>query len=160
MGRKVCMRCKGKTLLGLVNKLLTTKSLFARMWKMCFKERIQNATTFLYVDLQFKALLLCRCALKSESMSPGIPETGVPRVSQASPGRWVYPIPIRGDRVCPPFTTGTPKFFHLPASLNSLRSESFNLLLPFFVNIYDWMADIHNGFRSILKSHLNRYTAK
>jgi hypothetical protein len=27
MGRKVCLRCKGKTLLGIVNKLLKTKSL-------------------------------------------------------------------------------------------------------------------------------------
>ena len=27
MGRKVCLRCKGKTLLGVVNKLLNTKSL-------------------------------------------------------------------------------------------------------------------------------------
>ena len=27
MGRKVCLRCKGKTLLGVVNKLLKTKSL-------------------------------------------------------------------------------------------------------------------------------------
>ena len=27
MGRKVCMRCKGKTLLGVVNKPLKTKSL-------------------------------------------------------------------------------------------------------------------------------------
>ena len=27
MGRKVCFKCKGKTLLGLVNKLLKTKSL-------------------------------------------------------------------------------------------------------------------------------------
>ena len=27
MGRKLCMRCKGKTLLGVVNKLLKTKSL-------------------------------------------------------------------------------------------------------------------------------------
>ena len=27
MGRKVCLRCKGKTLLGVVNKLLETKSL-------------------------------------------------------------------------------------------------------------------------------------
>jgi len=27
MGGKVCLRCKGKTLLGLVNKLLKTKSL-------------------------------------------------------------------------------------------------------------------------------------
>ena len=26
MGRKVCLMCKGKTLLGLVNKLLKTKS--------------------------------------------------------------------------------------------------------------------------------------
>ena len=28
MGRKVCLSCKGKTLLGIVNKLLKTKSLF------------------------------------------------------------------------------------------------------------------------------------
>ena len=28
MGGKVCLRCKGKTLLGVVNKLLKTKSLF------------------------------------------------------------------------------------------------------------------------------------
>ena len=28
MGGKVCLRCKGKTLLGDVNKLLKTKSLF------------------------------------------------------------------------------------------------------------------------------------
>jgi hypothetical protein len=27
MGRKVCLRCKGKTLLGVVNKILKTKSL-------------------------------------------------------------------------------------------------------------------------------------
>ena len=27
MGRKVCLRCKGKTLLGIVNKLMKTKSL-------------------------------------------------------------------------------------------------------------------------------------
>ena len=27
MGRKVCLMCKGKTLLGVVNKLLETKSL-------------------------------------------------------------------------------------------------------------------------------------
>ena len=27
MGRKVCLRCKGKTLLGIVNKLLEAKSL-------------------------------------------------------------------------------------------------------------------------------------
>ena len=27
MGKKVCLRCKGKTLLGIVNKLLKTKSL-------------------------------------------------------------------------------------------------------------------------------------
>jgi hypothetical protein len=27
MGRKVCLRCKGKTLLGIVNKLWKTKSL-------------------------------------------------------------------------------------------------------------------------------------
>ena len=27
MGGKICMRCKGKTLLGVVNKLLKTKSL-------------------------------------------------------------------------------------------------------------------------------------
>jgi hypothetical protein len=27
MGEKVCLRCKGKTLLGVVNKLLITKSL-------------------------------------------------------------------------------------------------------------------------------------
>ena len=27
MGRKVCLRCKGKTLLGIVKKLLKTKSL-------------------------------------------------------------------------------------------------------------------------------------
>ena len=53
---------------------------------MCFKEKAQNATTVLYVDLQFKALLLCRCALKAESMSPWIPETGVPGVPLAPPG--------------------------------------------------------------------------
>ena len=28
MGGKVCLSCKGKTLLGIVNKLLKTKSLF------------------------------------------------------------------------------------------------------------------------------------
>ena len=52
---------------------------------MCFKEKIQNATTVLYVDLQFEALLLCRCALKAESMSPGMPETGVPGVPVTPP---------------------------------------------------------------------------
>ena len=30
MGGKVCLRCKGKTLLGVVNKLLKTKSLFTK----------------------------------------------------------------------------------------------------------------------------------
>ena len=31
MGGKVCSRCKGKTLLGVVNKLLKTKSLLASL---------------------------------------------------------------------------------------------------------------------------------
>jgi hypothetical protein len=37
-------------------------------------------------------------------------------------GRSVNPIPTIGGRFCPPFTTGTHKFFHLPASLNQKRS--------------------------------------
>ena len=32
-------------------------------------------------------------------------------------GRPVNPIPIMGGRFCPPFTSGTPNVFHLPASL-------------------------------------------
>ena len=32
-------------------------------------------------------------------------------------GRSINPIPTRGGRFCPPFPTGSPKFFHLPASL-------------------------------------------
>ena len=76
------------------------------MWKMCFEEKTQNATTVLYVDLQFEDLLLCRCALKAESMSPGMPESGVPG---APPGRSIYPIPTREDRVYPPFTTLAPQ---------------------------------------------------
>ena len=31
IGRKVCLRCKGKTLLGIVNKILKRKSLFCRI---------------------------------------------------------------------------------------------------------------------------------
>ena len=31
MGRKVCLSCKGKTLLGIVNKLLKTKSLLTSL---------------------------------------------------------------------------------------------------------------------------------
>ena len=34
MGGKVCLRCKGKTLLGVVNKLLKTK--FVDMTQQCF----------------------------------------------------------------------------------------------------------------------------
>ena len=34
MGGKVCLRCKGKTLLGVVNKLLLTKSLFTSPSKL------------------------------------------------------------------------------------------------------------------------------
>ena len=34
MGGKVCLRCKGKTLLGIVNKLLKTKSLLASPTKI------------------------------------------------------------------------------------------------------------------------------
>ena len=33
MGGKVCLRCKGKTLLGVVNKLLKTKSLLSHIFK-------------------------------------------------------------------------------------------------------------------------------
>jgi hypothetical protein len=36
MGGKVCLRCKGKTLLGIVNKLLKTKSLLT----FCFQKFI------------------------------------------------------------------------------------------------------------------------
>ena len=32
-------------------------------------------------------------------------------------GRPVNPIPTMGGRFCPPFTSGTPNVFHLPASL-------------------------------------------
>ena len=32
-------------------------------------------------------------------------------------GRSVNHIPTMGGRVCPPFITDTPRFFHLPASL-------------------------------------------
>ena len=33
-----------------------------------------------------------------------------------------------GARFCPPFTTGTPKFFHLPASLDISNRQKFELL--------------------------------
>ena len=36
MGGKVCLRCKGKTLLGVVNELLNTKSLLTSPSKQCF----------------------------------------------------------------------------------------------------------------------------
>ena len=42
----------------------------------------------------------------------GMPDTG-PQIF----GRSVNSIPAEGGRFCPPFTTGTPEFFHLPASL-------------------------------------------
>ena len=86
---------------------------------MCFKEKTQNATTVLYVDLQFKALLLCRCALKAESMSPVMPEMGVSGV-QLNPQADVFTLfQLEGTEfVHHLLHTGTPKFFHLPASLN------------------------------------------
>ena len=43
-------------------------------------------------------------------------------------GRSIYPIPTGGARFCPPFTTGTPKFFHLPASLDISNRQKFELL--------------------------------
>ena len=36
MGGKVCLRCKGETLLGVVNKLLKTKSLLTSRTQQCF----------------------------------------------------------------------------------------------------------------------------
>ena len=41
MGGKVCLRCKGKTLLGVVNKLLNTKSLLtmpSNVLPLCLKQ--------------------------------------------------------------------------------------------------------------------------
>ena len=43
-------------------------------------------------------------------------------------GRSVNPTPTRGFRFCPPFTTGTPNFFHLPASLDISYRQKFELL--------------------------------
>ena len=37
LGRKVCLRCKGKTLLGFVNKLLKTKSFWHHPARFCLK---------------------------------------------------------------------------------------------------------------------------
>ena len=42
--------------------------------------------------------------------------------------RSVNPIPTKGNRFCLPFTTGTPKMFHLPTSL---------FLYHLFVNIFE-----------------------
>ena len=84
---------------------------------MCFKEKTQNATTVLYVDLQFKALLLCRCALKAESMCPGMPETGVPGVPMAPPELFTL-LQLGGTEFPYPLLLAPPIFFHLPASLN------------------------------------------
>ena len=39
-------------------------------------------------------------------------------------GRSVNSIPTKGGRFCPPFTTGTPKFFNLPASLYIQQSKA------------------------------------
>ena len=36
MGEKVCLRCNGKTLLGVVNKLLKTKTFFIDITQQCF----------------------------------------------------------------------------------------------------------------------------
>ena len=48
-----------------------------------------------------------------------VPEPGGPGGPVAPPifGRPVNPIPTMGGRFCPPFTSGTPNIFHLPASL-------------------------------------------
>ena len=48
-----------------------------------------------------------------------VPEPGGPGGPLAPPifGRPVNPIPTMGGRFCPPFTSGTPNVFHLPASL-------------------------------------------
>ena len=41
MGGKVCLRCKGKTLLGFFNILLKTKSLFTSFWRWRWWDCIQ-----------------------------------------------------------------------------------------------------------------------
>ena len=51
-----------------------------------------------------------------------VPEPGGPGGPLAPPifGRPVNPIPTMGGRFCPPFTSGTPNVFHLPASLSRI----------------------------------------
>ena len=44
-------------------------------------------------------------------------EGGRARAPPAMFGRWVSPIPTRGNRFCPNFTAGPPIFFYIPASL-------------------------------------------
>ena len=64
-----------------------------------------------------------------------VPEPGGPGGPLAPPifGSSVNPIPTMGGRFCPPFTSGTPNVFHLPASLQ--RCFFFFLGLQMWVDM-------------------------
>ena len=60
-----------------------------------------------------------------------MPEPGGPGGPLPPPifGKPVNPIPTMGGRFCPPFTSGTPNVFHLPASLGWVETVS-NIYIP------------------------------
>ena len=79
-----------------------------------------------------------------------MPEPGGPGGPLAR--RSVNPIPTMGGRFCPPFTSGTPNVFHLPASLLYVcRIDKFTLtilqiisscLFEAFAPVFLWLVEI------------------